>query len=309
VPDTYEGAPLFTTIFLSVVVKLGLFFVLVKVLCACCVVVDPLLGGVGLCAAPRLLLAVGGLFSMFFGGFGALFQNRLKRLLAYSSIGNLGFALCGLTSVGVGGLASSITYMLVYSFSMLLLFTVVVKYRAGRGVGRTSSARYSVVFVTDVSRLLESGPYVGRVRPYIFISTLFSLAGIPPLAGFWAKYFVLESLVLKGGYLGLGLAAFAFGYSVLASFYYLNLIRLACHTRASYGVAPEEKAGRALLLAGLVPFRADCLRVSAQMVCWSTVLYGWVVLPQQFYRVVSGGLGPDLLLLNPLFQASASPLF
>ena len=102
-PDTYEGAPLFTTIFLSVVVKLGLFFVLVKVLCACCVVVDPLLGGVGLCAAPRLLLAVGGLFSMFFGGFGALFQNRLKRLLAYSSIGNLGFALCGLTSVGVGG--------------------------------------------------------------------------------------------------------------------------------------------------------------------------------------------------------------
>ena len=106
--------------------------------------------------------AASALSSMFVGGFGALFQNRLKRLLAYSSIGNLGFALCGLTSIGVGGLVSSIAYMGVYSFSVLLLFLTVLKYRTGAGLGKgRARLRYSVVFVTDVARLLEPSLHGG----------------------------------------------------------------------------------------------------------------------------------------------------
>lgn len=198
VADAYEGAPLVATIFLSIAIKIVFFLLL------CYLLFGPLWEGSDIW---RPLLELCSAMSIIIGCLGALFQKRIKRLLAYSSINNVGFALASLSTGNVSGVEAAITYMLFYSLSLLCLFILIIYCSGSR----------EATYVSELTRLraIPFGAVLGAL-------TLFSLAGIPPLSGFWTKFFVLQELVSSGCY---ALAVIGVIGSLVGSFYYLSLIR------------------------------------------------------------------------------------
>lgn len=129
-------------------------------------------------------------------------------MLAYSSVNNLGYALAGLSSGNIAGLHASVTYMLFYCAVFCVLFAIIVGFCPGKPLSS----------VSDFARL-KSCPYSSIAASLL----LFSLAGIPPLTGFWTKFFILHSLVGTGLYTLAALGAFA---SIVSSFYYVSLIKV-----------------------------------------------------------------------------------
>mmetsp|Transcript_35133 Transcript_35133/g.48911 ORF Transcript_35133/g.48911 Transcript_35133/m.48911 type:complete len:208 (-) Transcript_35133:1372-1995(-) len=146
--------------------------------------------------------------SIVLGCLGALFQKRIKRLLAYSSINNVGYGLAGLSVASLSGLQASITYMCLYALSVLLLFSLILGPFGTR----------AVTYVSELRRLRPSG-----LSAVLSALVLFSMAGIPPLTGFWIKFFVLYELMAAKLYLLAIIGALG---SVLSSFYYVSLIKV-----------------------------------------------------------------------------------
>lgn len=202
VADVYEGAPAIITVFLSVIVKLAMFLVLASV------VTSPLFDSLHI---YRPLFVMASILSIIIGCFGALFQKKIKRLLAYSSINNVGYALAGLSIGNVSGLQAATTYLVFYCLSLLLLFTLVLNCKKNGG--------YGITYIVELKHLRVGGMFT----PLLCTLTLFSFAGIPPLTGFWIKFFILNELVASKLYLLAIIAAFA---SVLSSFYYVSLIKI-----------------------------------------------------------------------------------
>jgi NADH-quinone oxidoreductase subunit N len=202
VTDVYEGAPAIVTIFLSIVVKLTVFLALVSLL------TSPLFYTLHL---YRPLFILASIFSIVLGCFGALFQKNIKRLLAYSSINNMGYVLAGLSVGNLSGLQAASTYLVFYCFSLLLLFTLILNCK--------KEGSPCITYTTDLKNLRVGNMFV----PLLFALTLFSFAGIPPLTGFWTKFFILNELVSSKLY---GLATIAAFSSVLSSFYYVSLIKI-----------------------------------------------------------------------------------
>lgn len=154
------------------------------------------------------MLALSAAASIILGCLGALFQKRVKRLLAYSSINNAGYVLAGLSTGSLPGLQAALTYLLLYSVTLLILFGVL----AGAPGSR------AVTHVNELGRLRAHGGIA-----VLTASMLFSLAGIPPLTGFWTKFFVLSELISLQMYALGAVAAFA---SIVSSFYYVSLVRI-----------------------------------------------------------------------------------
>lgn len=199
------------TAFLAIVVKLCIFFTFSRLL------FGPLFEGASLWR-PALLVCSG--VSILLGCLGALFQKRVKRLLAYSSINNVGYAIAGLSIGNVGGLQASVTYMFFYSVTLMLLFALFLG----------SPQTRPITYVTDLKRL--------RLTPYLAVLTalcLFSLAGIPPLSGFWIKFFVLSELVNAKLYVLAAIGAFG---SIISSFYYVSLIKILYFESVDSSVEP-----------------------------------------------------------------------
>lgn len=169
----YEGVPLPITVFFAVIVKFTVFFVLVALLSG---VFGPLRGFWG----P--LLVVLGLLTLAVGSIGGLRQKRLKRLLAYSSISNAGFMLLALGAAGLGSGRSVLYYLLVYTFTVFLLFLFLFLLNCRGG---------AVTYITDLS-YCTSFPVAWLV---LFTVATLSLAGMPPLVGFLAKYGILFSVL------------------------------------------------------------------------------------------------------------------
>ena len=145
--------------------------------------------------------------SILIGCFGALYQKRLKRLLAYSSINNVGYALAGLVVANAGGLQAALVYLFFYNMALLLFFSFLL--------GAFGSRR--LTYVSDI-RFLRKSSYCSIVVALC----LFSMAGIPPLSGFFIKFFVLSELVYSKYYLLAAIGTFS---SIISSFYYIALIK------------------------------------------------------------------------------------
>lgn len=146
--------------------------------------------------------------SIIFGCLGALFQKKIKRLLAYSSINNVGYGLAGLSVASLSGLQASIAYMCLYTLSVLLLFSLILGPCGSR----------AITYVSELRRLRPSG-----LSAVLSSLVLFSMAGIPPLTGFWIKFFILYELMAAKLYLLAIIGALG---SVLSSFYYVSLIKI-----------------------------------------------------------------------------------
>ncbi len=200
-PDVYEGAPTSVTAFLAGAPKVAAMALFVRV------VSGPFAPAVH---DWRQIVVFVAIASMVLGSFAAIGQNNIKRLMAYSSIGHMGYALVGLaagTEAGVSGVA---LYMAIYVAMTVGTFACILAMRRG---GK------SVESVTDLAGLAKTHP----IMAFVLAMLMFSLAGIPPLAGFFAKLYVFLAAVQAGLFT---LAVIGLVASVVGAFYYLRIVKL-----------------------------------------------------------------------------------
>jgi NADH-quinone oxidoreductase subunit N len=217
-PDVYEGAPTPVTAFFASAPKVAAMALLVRVAVeAMGPVTDQW----------RQIVSVCAIASIVWGALAAVVQTNIKRLLAYSSINNVGFALLGLVAGTPEGVASVLTYMAIYVAMTLGSFLCVLQMRDQDGEP-----------VEEIAAL--SG--LSRTRPMLAAALamfMFSLAGIPPLLGFWAKLLVFNALVAIGWW---PLAALGIAASVIGAFYYLKIVKTMYFDEPAPAFAPRESA-------------------------------------------------------------------
>ena len=200
-PDVYEGAPTSITSYFAVVPKVAGLAVLIKFM---------FIPFSNILSEWQLIIIFISIASMILGAVAAIVQKNIKRLLAYSSIGHVGYALAGVATGVISGYESSIIYISIYvvmnigAFSCLYLLKKDGEYREN---------------ISDLSGLSKKQPLLA----ISFLVILFSLAGIPPLAGFFAKFYVFTAVIEQKMY---ALAIIGLLTTVISTFYYLRIIKI-----------------------------------------------------------------------------------
>lgn len=197
--DVYEGAPIAVTSFLSVISKGAVLFVFITVLYT---VFQPM------AEAWYNMLFVISLLTIIIGNLFAIRQNNFKRFLAFSSIAQVGFILVGISGSSQMGAASVVYFVLIYIFSNLAAF----------GVVAVVSAKTGNENISDYKGFYKTNP----VLAWILTIALFSLAGVPPTAGFFGKFFLLFAGAGKGNYLLIAIAALNM---IISFYYYLRIVK------------------------------------------------------------------------------------
>ena len=200
-PDVYEGAPTPVTAFFAAAPKVAAMALLIRVM------VSPF--GHSVPDWQQILVFVS-IASMALGAFAAIGQTNIKRLLAYSSIGNMGYALVGLAAGTVEGVQGVVVYMMIYMIMTLGTFACVLAMRR-KGL--------MIEEISDLAGLARNH----KGLAFVLAMLMFSLAGIPPLAGFFGKYFVFLAAVKSGLYT---LAVIGVVTSVVGAFYYLRIVKI-----------------------------------------------------------------------------------
>ncbi len=198
-PDVYEGAPTPVTAFFATAPKLAAMALLARL------VHDAFGGAPGDWAQILAFLAVA---SMFVGAIAAIGQRNIKRLMAYSSITHMGFALVGLAAGDLVGVQATMLYMAIYLTMSVGVFAFILAMRRN---GRP------VTQIEDLHMLSKTQP----LHAFAILILMFSLAGVPPLVGFWAKFSVLAAAV-NAGLVWLAVAGVIA--SVIGAFYYLRIV-------------------------------------------------------------------------------------
>jgi NADH-quinone oxidoreductase subunit N len=201
-PDVYEGAPTPVTAFFASAPKVAAILLSVRV---CLDALGPAID------AWRQIMTFAALASILLGAVAAYGQSNIKRLLAYSSINNVGFALIGLVAGGVAGASSVLFYMAVYVVMTLGAFLCVLRMRGEDGEPLEA--------IDSLSGLSQSRPGLAAALAFF----MFSLAGIPPLLGFWSKLLVFNAAIAEGLY---ALAIAGFLGSVIGAFYYIKIVKV-----------------------------------------------------------------------------------
>jgi NADH-quinone oxidoreductase subunit N len=197
--DVYEGSPIAATAFLSVVSKGAVAFVFMATLYK---VFQPME------AIWYNMVMILSIATMIIGNLFALRQQNIKRFLAFSSIAQVGFILVGISSNAVAGTTSVVYFILIYVFSNLAAF----------GVAAAIASQTNKEDIDDYKGLYKTNPFLS----WMLALALFSLAGIPPTAGFFGKLFLLTAGALKGSYMFIGIAALNM---IISLYYYLRVVR------------------------------------------------------------------------------------
>jgi NADH-quinone oxidoreductase subunit N len=200
-PDVYEGAPTPVTAFMGTAPKVAAMALLVRVLTG---PFSELLG------QWQQLIVLVSIASMLLGAFAAIGQSNIKRLMAYSSIGHMGYVLIGLAAGTSAGVRGVLIYLLTYVFMNAGTFACII---AMRRRGR------AVEGIADLGGLSRTDPGLALALA-IF---MFSMAGIPPFSGFWGKYFIFSAAVSQGMW---ALAVIGVLTSVVGAFYYVRIIKV-----------------------------------------------------------------------------------
>jgi NADH-quinone oxidoreductase subunit N len=228
-PDVYEGAPTPVTAFFASAPKVAGMALLMRV------AVEAMGSGTD---SWRQIVVFAALASTILGGVAAIGQTNIKRLLAYSSINNVGFALFGLAAGTAEGVAATMTYMAVYVAMTLGSFLCVLQMRGADG--------QPVETIASLSGLSRTRPALAAALA-IF---MFSLAGIPPLFGFWPKFLVFDALVAIGLW---PLAMIGIATSVIGAFYYLKIVKTMYFDEPAeaYAAADSKLEGGLITLSAL----------------------------------------------------------
>ncbi|NNM81996.1 MAG: NADH-quinone oxidoreductase subunit NuoN [Burkholderiales bacterium] len=237
IPDVYHGAPTAITLFIGSAPKLAAFAFVLRILA----------GGLQpLVHDWSQMLAILSVLSMGLGNITAIAQTNLKRMLAYSTISHMGFLLLGILSGTVNGYSSAMFYVLIYALMTLGGFGMIML---------LSREGFEADNLDDYRGLNARSPW----HAFVMLLLMFSMAGIPPTVGFYAKFSVLQA-ALNAGHLGIVIAAVMF--SLIGAFYYLRIVKLM------YFDAPVDHSpivgtsdcrillgvnGLAMLLLGILP--------------------------------------------------------
>ena len=200
-PDVYEGSPTSVTLFFTMVPKVAALTVFIRFLYV------PFLN---LIDQWQMILIFLSIASMLFGAIAAIGQTNLKRLIAYSSISHIGYALAGLATGSNDGIQNSVIYITIYILMNLGLFSCLLMMKRNNEYFED---------IADLSGLSKNHPLLSLSLLII----LFSLAGIPPLAGFFAKFYIFKSVIEQSMYF---LAIVGLLSTVVAAFYYLRIIKI-----------------------------------------------------------------------------------
>ncbi|HQS19505.1 MULTISPECIES: NADH-quinone oxidoreductase subunit NuoN [unclassified Acidovorax] len=214
IPDVYQGAPTAVTLMIGGAPKLAAFAITIRLL------VDGLLP---LAIDWQQMLAVLAIGSLLVGNLAAIAQTNLKRMLAYSTISQMGFVLLGLLSGVINGNVDAAAVESAYSSAMFYVVSYVLTTLAAFGVILLLAREgFESEEIADLAGLNQRSPlYAG-----VMAVCLFSMAGIPPLVGFYAKLSVLQALVASGQGLYIALAVFAVLMSLIGAFYYLRVVKV-----------------------------------------------------------------------------------
>ncbi len=216
-PDVYEGAPTPVTAFFASAPKMAAMALIVRVL----VGAFP-----GVTHDWQQIISFVAIASMLLGGFAAIGQSNLKRLMAYSSIANMGYALVALASGTITGVEGVLVFMATYLAMTLGVFACVLALKHSTGRAET---------IEDLSGLSRSNPGVAVLMG----AMMFSLIGVPPLGGFFAKYYAFGAAVQVNLW---PLAVIGMLASVVSAFYYLRIVKVMYfdEPRFTYGAIPME---------------------------------------------------------------------
>jgi NADH-quinone oxidoreductase subunit N len=235
VPDVYQGAPTPVTLLIGAAPKLAAFAITIRLLVE---------GMLGLAVDWQQMLVVLAVASLVVGNLAAIAQTNLKRMLAYSTIAQMGFVLLGLsagvvhqnTISGAGAYSAAMFYIVTYVLTTLGTFGMILY---------LSRAGFEAEQVSDLAGLNQRAPWLAGVMAVF----MFSLAGIPPMVGFFAKLAVLQALVATGvtGYIVLAVVAVLM--SLIGAYYYLRIVKLMYFDPAADASPLLRGAGVSALLA------------------------------------------------------------
>ncbi len=200
-PDVYQGSPTSVTSFFAILPKIAGITVFIRFLYV------PFINIIDQWQMIIIFLSIA---SMLFGAISAIGQNNLKRLIAYSSISHMGYALAGLTLGTQEGINSAIIYVTIYIFMNVAFFSCLFMLKK-------NDIYYENI--EDLSGLSKNHPLLS----FCLLIILFSLAGIPPLAGFFAKFYIFIAVIEQSMYY---LAVIGLLSTVIAAFYYLRIIKI-----------------------------------------------------------------------------------
>ena len=200
-PDVYQGSPTSVTLFFAILPKVAALTVFIRFL---------YVPFISMMDQWQMIIIFISIASMIFGAVAAIGQTNLKRLVAYSSIGHMGYALAGLSTGTNQGIQSSITYISIYLVMNLAFFSCLFMLRRDEKYFEK---------IEDLSGLSKNHP----ILAFSMMVILFSLAGIPPLAGFFAKFYIFMAVIEQSMYF---LAVIGLLSTVVAAFYYLRIIKI-----------------------------------------------------------------------------------
>lgn len=248
IPDVYQGAPTAVTLMIGSAPELAAFGIAIRLLVE---------GMIPLAPDWQQMLMVLAVASLLVGNLAAIAQTNLKRMLAYSTIAQMGFVVLGLAAGVVNGSTDNAQFA--YSASMFYIVTYVLTTLASFGIILLLAREgFESDEISDLAGLNERSPlYAG-----IMAVCMFSLAGVPPLVGFWGKLFVLQALVASGSMVYIGVAIFAVLMSLVGAFYYLRVVKVMYFdspiTATTVSAPADVRAvlavnGALVLILGLVP--------------------------------------------------------
>jgi NADH-quinone oxidoreductase subunit N len=212
IPDVYQGAPTAVTLLIGGAPKLAAFAICIRLLVE---------GMLPLAPDWQQMLMVLSIGSLLIGNLAAIAQTNLKRMLAFSTISQMGFVLLGLMSGFVNG--NTLSAANAYSSSMFYVITYVLTTLGSFGVILLLARDgFESEEISDFAGLNQRSPLYAAVMAVC----LFSLAGIPPMVGFYAKLSVLQALIASGQAVHIGLAVFAVVMSLIGAFYYLRVVKV-----------------------------------------------------------------------------------
>ncbi len=223
-PDVYEGAPTPVTSFFAAAPKIAAMALFLRAM---------LSAFPGLTSQWQLVVTFIALASMLVGAFGAIGQTNIKRLMAYSSIGHIGFALIGLAATGYEGTQGVLVYLTIYLAMTLGTFACILALRRGDDM---------VEDIAELAGLSQTNLGLASVLAIL----MFSLAGIPPLAGFWAKWYVFLAAVKAEMW---PLAVIGVLASVVGAFYYLRIIKIMFFDAPKPAFEPVPIAAHVVMVA------------------------------------------------------------
>jgi NADH-quinone oxidoreductase subunit N len=248
IPDVYQGAPTAITLLIGSAPELAAFGIAMRLLVE---------GMIPLAIDWQQMLMLLSVASLVVGNFAAIAQSNLKRMLAYSTIAQMGFVVLGLAAGVINGTTGNAQNA--YSAAMFYIVTYVLTTLGAFGIILLLAREgFESDEIADLAGLNQRSPlYAG-----IMAICMFSLAGVPPLVGFYAKLLVLQALVASGQVLYIGLAVFAVVMSLIGAFYYLRVVKVMYFdspiTATTVSAPADVRAvlslnGALVLILGIVP--------------------------------------------------------